>query len=169
MSWWSILKNARLSSKVALDGKLKDGDIKISFDEKCKKKLRKFNLNALKINQKSSMSERADRLHKWTNNIKVINMLPEKVACEALKQIEALDIEYLPSSIGGGEGKYRDFVKPLIDGEEWNIAFHLGKILNELFFACEIFKQSRYSGIILEVVYVGEISDLQIKDIDWRK
>ena len=168
MSWWSILKNARLSSKVALGGKLKDGDIKISFDEKCKKKLRKFNLNTLKINQKSSMSENADRLHQWTNNIKVINMLPEKVACEALKQIEALDIEYLPSSVGDGGGKYREFVKPLINGGGWNIGFFLGKGSNRFFFSCEIFKQSRYSGIILETRRLDN-SDAQIKDIDWRK
>jgi len=168
MSWWSILKNARLSSKVAIGGKWKDGDIKISFDEKCKKKLRKFNLNTLKINQKSSMSAPFGRLHHWTNNIKLINMLPEKVACEALKQIEALDIEYLPSSIGDGEEKYREFVKPLIDGGGWNIAFYLGNSLEESYFHCEIFKQSRYTGIILETRRLDN-SDAQIKDIDWRK
>ena len=182
--WWDILKNAKISGKTTskVGGSLKDGDVKISFDEDdCKNKLKKFNLTAVKIYEKNTSSntshvERQTILHTYSNNIKLIDKLPEEVACEAVKQIEAINLDYLPSNIGD-RGDYYDSVKPLIDG--WNIGIYLtdsrgsSGILGSLFnFSCQIFKKGRYSGIKISTGMKSKTQKIKgafLDDIDWRK
>jgi hypothetical protein len=179
--WWDILKNAKISGKTTskVGGSLKDGDVKVSFDKKtCRDKLKQFSMNASRINNKHSISPTAND---HENNVMHINRIPEEVACQAVKQIEAFDLNNLDQSFGrfidSEEQKHKDSVEPISDG--WQLGFfvvrdrikeHTG--LKFISFHCEIFKQSRYSGVQIITKYGLEKENAKIlehKDIDWRK
>lgn len=175
--WWDILKNAKISGKTTskVGGSLKDGDVKVSFDKKtCRDKLKQFSMNASRINNKHGISPTTND---HEDNVMYINRIPEEVACQAVKQIEALDITNLDQTfesriIDDEQQRHVDSVEPISDG--WQLGFFIVRDrinhnkLKFISFHCEIFKQSRYTGIILETRRLDN-SDAQIKDIDWRK
>jgi len=180
--WWDILKNAKISGKTTskVGGSLKDGDVKVSFDKKtCRDKLKQFSMNASRINNKYSISPTTND---HEDNVMHINTIPEEVACEAVKRIEALDINNLDQTfesrfIDSEEQKHKDSVEPIGDG--WKLGFFIVRDrkkeysgLKFISFSCEIFKKSRFSAVKIGTKYGLEKENTKIlehKDIDWRK
>jgi hypothetical protein len=95
MSWWNLIKNAKLSSKAKLGGKLKDGDVKINFDkDDCIKRLKRIvewgaTVETNYENERLGMG--SDKHIKHVHSF--IDGLGEQTVCKILQFLDSYDLQ----------------------------------------------------------------------------
>jgi len=95
MSWWNLIKNAKLSSKAKLGGKLKDGDVKINFDkDDCIKRLKRIVEWGAMVatryeNERLGMGSNKHIKHVHS----FIDGLGEQTVCKILQFLDSYDLQ----------------------------------------------------------------------------